>query len=527
MSGAGPSKESQTTNASAVVDDGVLPLPPDAEAGARGDGRYDGVSGSLRRHTARGTIINSAFQVGLAVLLLLRRLIVAAFLTASEVGLWGVILIALLTVMFLKDVGIGDKFVQQDEPNQEHAFQKAFTSDLLLSVATMALAVATLPLFASVYDKPEIVVPGLVLSAAIVGNGLQSPAWIYYRRMDFVRQRSLLAVEPVVTFAVTVALAVAGMGYWALVIGAVVGSWTGGLVALWICPYPIRLRLQRGTLREYFSFSWPIAVASGGGIIIAQGSLLVATRAVGLAAAGAIALASAITGFSEGIDSIVSRTLYPAICAVRDRTELMFEAFEKSNRVALMWGVPFGLGVALFAPDLVNFVIGHRWHFAIPVIQAFALVAAADQLGFNWTVFLRALDRTRPLAVLAVLQAGAFLVIAVPLMIVDGLNGFAVGWMTAAAVTISARMFLLARLFSGFRVLRHAFRGIAPVLPAAAVIGLARALEPTDRSLGLALAELALYVVVVAAATWAFERPLIRELLGYLHRRAAAAASIA
>jgi O-antigen/teichoic acid export membrane protein len=192
-----------------------------------------------------------------------------------------------------------------------------------------------------------------------------------------------------------------------------------------------------------------------------------------------------------------------------------------------MWGVPFGLGVALFAPDLVNFVIGDRWHFAIPVIQAFALVAAADQLGFNWTVFLRALDRTRPLAVLAVLQAGAFLVIAVPLMIVDGLNGFAVGWMIAAAVTISARMFLLARLFSGFRVLRHAFRGIAPVLPAAAVIGLARALEPTDRSLGLALAELALYVVVVAAATWAFERPLIRELLGYLHRRAAAAASIA
>ena len=49
---------------------------------------------------------------------------------------------------------------------------------------------------------------------------------------------------------------------------------------------------------------------------------------------------------------------------VRDRTDLLFETFVKSNRLALMWGMPFGVGLALFAADLIDFVIG-RLLFAV------------------------------------------------------------------------------------------------------------------------------------------------------------------
>jgi PST family polysaccharide transporter len=474
--------------------------------------------GSLRHHTARGTIINSAFQVGLAVLQLLRRVIVAAFLTAEEFGLWGVILVTLFTIMFIKDVGIGDKFVQQSEDDQEVAFQKAFTIDLLLGLLAFLGAAATLPLFAIAYGKTEIIVPGLVLALAIVGNSLQSPAWIYYRKMDFARQRALQSVEPVVGFVLTVALAVAGAGYWCLIIGGVVGAWAGGLVALRICPYRLALRYDRGTTRAYFSFSWPLAAATAGGLVIGQASLLIGTRAVGLAGAGAIVLAGAVAAFSDGIDAIVTRTLYPAICAVRHQADLLFEAFEKSNRLALMWGMPFGLGVALFTPDLVHFVIGDRWESAIIVVQAFGIAAAVDQLGFNWTAFLRALDQTRPLAALAGLQIGAFFVVTAPLLIIYGLPGFAAGWILAAIVTVAGRTYYLARLFSGFRMTRHALRAISPSVPAVGAVVAARALGGGERTGAIAIAEIVLYIVVTITATLIMERRLLREVVGYLRR---------
>jgi len=63
---------------------------------------------------------------------------------------------------------------------------------------------------------------------------------------------------------------------------------------------------------------------------------------------------------------------------------------------------------------------------------------------------------------------------------------------------------------------------LAPTVPAVAVVLAARALEGSGRGPGIALAELALYLVVCAAATWAAERTLLREVRGYLRGALAA-----
>jgi O-antigen/teichoic acid export membrane protein len=479
----------------------------------------------LRRHAARGTLINAAFQVGLALLLLVRRLVAAAFLTAEEFGVWGVLLGALLLIVFIKGVGTADKFVQQDEPDQERAFQKAFTIDLILGGAALVLAVAALPLVAAAYGESQIIVPGLVLSLAIIGSSFQAPTWIFYRRMDFLRQRLLQAVDPVIALGLTIGLAIGGAGYWSLVIGAVAGSFAGGLVAVIACPYRLRLRLERGTIREYFGFSWPLVVASGGGLAIGNATLLIATRTLGLAQAGAIGMATSITQFTDGVDAIVTRTLYPAVCAVRDRMDLLREAFVKSNRLAMMWGMPFGVGTALFASDFVHYVIGDRWEAAIVVLQAMGVGAALDQIGFNWTAFLRALDWTRPLATLALLNVVTFAVVTAPLLLAFGLEGFAIGFIAGECVRLAARMHYLRRLFEGFGFARHAARAAAPAVLAAAVVGLARLAVGGEREPGLAVAEVALFVVTTAVATFLIERDLLREAFGYLRRRRPAPAA--
>src|SRR3954453_5531066 len=124
----------------------------------------DGRTTNLRVRTARGTLINSAFQVGLAGLGLLRRVSVAAFLTRAQFGVWGIILATLITLVWLKQVGIADKYIQQSEPDQERAFQKAFTLEFSLSVAYFVLCCAVLQLYGLAYGHSEIVLPGMVLA---------------------------------------------------------------------------------------------------------------------------------------------------------------------------------------------------------------------------------------------------------------------------------------------------------------------------------------------------------------------------
>jgi O-antigen/teichoic acid export membrane protein len=380
----------------------------------------------------------------------------------------------------------------------------------------MAVAI---PLYTLITQQPEIVLPAYLLAAAVPALALQAPTWVFYRRLNFVRQRSLEAIEPIVSFAITIPLAIAGLGYWSLVLGVFIGRWVGGFAAVKAAPYRLRLRIDRSTASEYFRFSWPVVASSTLGLMIPQLSILVGEWKLGLAGAGVIALAGSIMVYTDRVNAIVTQALYPTICAVRDRTDLLYEGFVKSNRLALMWGLPFGIGITLFASDLVTFALGERWLAAVALMQIWGSVAAANHIGFNWHAFYRAKGITRPLAVLSVVSVAALATSILPLVEWKGLVGFglAVGVMVSA--NLVGRGYYLAKLFPGFRLANHALRAIAPVVPAIAAVLALRALIDTERSLLLASGELALYIAMTAGATVLLERALLREAVGYLRVR--------
>lgn len=482
--------------------------------------RIDTSERGLREIAARGVVVNAAFQVGFAALSLVQRFVIAAFLTVSEFGVWGIVLTIVLTLSWLKEVGISDKYVQQDEPDQELAFQKAFTLELLYTGCFCALVILCLPIFGLLYDNSDVILPAAVLTLSLLGGALQAPIWISFRGMRFVRQRTLEAVNPVVSTAVMVPLAVAGAGYWSVVIGIVAGSFAAAAAAIATSPYPLRLRYDRGTLREYVGFSAPLLLSGAAGIVIVQGTMLVGSYTVGLAGLGALALAASILTFTERVDQLITRTIYPAICAVRDRGELLLETFLKSNRLALIWGIPFGVGIALFADDLVHFVLGERWEPAIVLLQALGLTSALRQVAFNWGAFFSAIGQTRPLAVNALALLAVFAVVTVPAMIAWGLDGFIVGTAASLIAELVVRARFLGRLFGSQVIPGLLVRSVVPVLPAAAVVLALRLLESGEREPLTAALELVLYLALVAAATLALERSLLREILGYLRGRA-------
>lgn len=473
--------------------------------------------GDLRRRVARGTLVNAAFNVGMQLLGFLRGFIVAGFLTAQEYGLWGLLVISLGTLLWLAQLGIDDKYVQQDHPDQEKAFHLAFTLQCMLAGVFMLVLIIGIPLFSLAYDKPEIIAPGLVLTLAMPTAALDTALWPHYRKLDFVKQRRLGMWDPITAFFVTIILAIAGTGYWALVIGTLAGAWVGAIVAVINSPYRLKLYYEKGTLREYATFSWPILVQNASGVMIAQVPILFVQRNLGTAAVGAIMLAGTISLYANRVDTIVTQTLYPAIARVKDKPQLLFEAFTKSNRLGLMWGVPCGIGIALFADDIVRYLLGDKWAFAIPVIQISAVTAGFNQFGYNWAAFYKAANRTRPIALSGVLMMVAVLGFCIPLTLSDGVRGYAWGMAAATTLLILLRCYWLARLFPAFTMFAHAARAIWPSVPAVAVVLLIRLADGGGpRSALMAALEAAAYVITLGIAVFIAERKLVLEVMAYL-----------
>ena len=472
--------------------------------------------GERRRAVARGAVINSGFLVALAALNMLKAFIAASFLTTEEFGVWSVIVLAIAFTAVIKAVAVGDKYIQQEEEDQVVAFQKSFTLELISAAILVAISLVTAPLLVLIYGESELLAPAMVLSVMLIGLALQSPIWVFYRRMDFLRQRLYMSIDPVVGFVVTIALAVAGLGYWALVIGAVAGSLVGGLAATLNSPIPLRFRYDRETMRTYVSFSMPLIIAAGSGMLIAQLSVLVGDWALGLAGVGIIGLAGQFSTWADRVDAVVTQTMYPAICRVAEQRDLLQEAFEKSNRLALMWGFPFGVALSLFASDVTTHVLGDGWEDAAGLLAVFGLIAAFNHVGFNWSAFFRARAETRPVAVVNVVALLVFCAVAVPLLFTDGLDGYAIGMVAMTVASLAMRFYYLGRLFPAFQVIWHLTKAIAPTVPAVAAVLLLRAAAPGDGSAELALVELGTYVVVTVIATLWFERALLREVFSYV-----------
>jgi O-antigen/teichoic acid export membrane protein len=471
--------------------------------------------GSLRRSAARGSVINAVFLVAVSSLSLIKGFVVAALLTRHDYGLWGLLVASLSSLGLLKQVGIQDRYVQQTSPDQELAFQQAFTIEVIFDAILTVLLLIAVPVLAFAYGRSELLGPGFGLVLVVPAIALQSPLWIFYRRMQFGRQRVLSAVDPVVEFVATIALAAAGAGYWSLIAGAVLGNYAAAIAIVRASPYRLAWRYSREARREYVSFSWPLFVAGVSGLIVTQGAVIVGTASIGLAGVGAIALSGSIVSYTTQVDQIVSSALYPAVCRVSGDTRLLFESFVKSNRLGLLWGAPLGVAIALFTPALVRYGLGSHWRPAVGIIQVFGLIAAFDQIGYNWDDYFRARAQTRPIAVVAAVTTAVYVAVALPLLTTHGLVGFEIGMAIAAAVGVSGRVFYLTRLFPTLDILRHVSRAIAPTIPGALAVLALRA-GHVNGGLALSVAELALYCLLVLAGTVLLERPLLRELAGYL-----------
>ena len=316
----------------------------------------------LRRRTVRGAMVTAGFLVGIDLLVLIQGLVVTRLLGPSQIGLYGVVSTTVISLIALKRVGIDEAFVQQEEADQEREFQHAFTLELVLSAGMALVILALSPVVALVYRDDQLLPLMASLAYLPLAFALQAPLWIFFRRMDYRRQRSLQAIQPLVSFVVTIPLAAAtDLGVWSIIIGQVAGYVVAVAATVAVSPYRLRLRFDRTLTARYLGFSAPILLTVVATMVVAQGQILVFKLHDGLAAAGYITLAATLTRYIDRADQIITATIYPAICAIQNQREALEELYLKSNRATLMWVLPYAAGIVLFAPDLVSFVLGDQW----------------------------------------------------------------------------------------------------------------------------------------------------------------------
>ena len=179
----------------------------------------------------------------------------------------------------------------------------------------------------------------------------------FQKSMNFDRDFRLTVQTKLVSFAVTVLLAVLLRNYWALVIGMLSGRFAALLFGYTMHPYRPRVSLARTGAILRFS-KWVLA----SNMLYSaqrQGYAFVIGKILNSASVGLYSLAREISAMATSeIVLPVHRAMLPGLSALERDPAAMRRTFLDGLAVIVMLALPLGVGIALVADPLVRVAMG-------------------------------------------------------------------------------------------------------------------------------------------------------------------------
>jgi PST family polysaccharide transporter len=278
------------------------------------------------------------------------------------------------TAVFL-DVGVASSLIQQKTLDRK-LIGTATTINLAVLGALVAVTLIGAPLWADLFDTPELTSVLRVLSITFVFNGFAVvPAALLTRRMEFKRLGLAEVVSSVVGGIAGVIAALAGAEYWSLVILTLTHD------AVWLAI------LLAATGRPIIGWSWKAfhKIASfSRNVFGAQLLSFVGQNADNFLIGwrfGAVPLANYALSYRtltlplQVLGQTANRVIFPVFSRLVDDRQRQARYFSAAlTGVSLFVLLPMTV-VALAAPEAVPFVFGVDWHGAIRPMQILAVSA--------------------------------------------------------------------------------------------------------------------------------------------------------
>jgi PST family polysaccharide transporter len=470
---------------------------------------------SWKRETRAGIFWSvSTFAAG-RVLTLIATIVLARVLVPAEFGVVAAILAFLSLLELGTDLGMKATVVYEQDRVDTERLHSAFTLNLLIAAALCAAGIVMAPAIAAVFGVPG--EAGLfrlaVLSLLLTGLGNIQDA-ILLRDLAFRRRILPELTRNVVSGAVSVVLAVGGMGAASLVAGLLAGR-VAWVVVLWIVTrYRPRLRIDRRIAWSMSTYGLGATVLSVIAVVATRADVVVVGTLLGPAALGIYTIAYRIPELAiRNVSWSFSRVAFPALSKMRalNRAQLADAALTLLRYQALVT-VPIAAMLAVLASPVVVVLFSSAWASGGPVMSALAVVAAFDALAFPFGDALKSIRRQPTL--IAINSVNIPLLIAA--MIVVAPNGLVwVAWAVAVQAFVHLTMVtIITSRALGIGVGRLG-RTVQPALAASAGVvvgsGVVRLAWP-DPTFGPLLAGIIAGSAAGLAATAVFAPETFRQL---------------
>jgi teichuronic acid exporter len=325
------------------------------------------------RSLVRGLAWTGSVNLGTQALRWVITLGIARILTPADYGLVGMALVYTGLIQLINEFGLSTAIVQQRQLEERMLARMAGLA-ILLGVMFCAISVAVAPLVAGFFGEPAVrnVVIVVGFKFIIDGVGMFSRA-ILSRNLSYRALAAIDTVEAMVLALTTLGLALAGYGYWALVLGTLAGSLAAAAVAVRLSPYRVAWPGNLRDMERSMRFGRDVVISRIAWYSYQNSDFLIVGRLLDKTALGLYTFAWNIASIPvEKVAALVGRVTPGVFSAVQQDVVAMRRYFLSLTEALAFVTLPMSVGFVLVARDFVTAILGPKWLPAVSVLQILA-----------------------------------------------------------------------------------------------------------------------------------------------------------
>ena len=331
------------------------------------------VSSDLGRKTARGALASVAGQGANFTLRIISMVVIARLVTPEHFGLVGMVTAFTGLLSLFRDAGLSMATVQKETVSGD-LLSALFWINVAVGVVLALLTAAAAPLLATFYGEPRLLWITIALASAFVFNGAMAQhRALLQRRMRFGVLSALDILALVVSIGIGFGMAVADLGYWALVAMAVSQPMIG-FVGLWMAsgwkPGPPRHAIGVGSMLRYGGV---VTLNSLVVYVAYNADKVLLGRFFGPEVLGLYGRAYQLISLpTENLHTTLGWVMFPALSRVQNDPSRLRSFFLKGYGLFLCVVAPITVACGLFAEEIVGVFLGPQWSQAVPVFRLLA-----------------------------------------------------------------------------------------------------------------------------------------------------------
>ncbi len=350
----------------------MIPTPPEPAAAPAAPSK----AAELDRFLVRGIAWTGAAKYGTQIIRWASTLAVVRMLVPEDYGILAMASLFLGLVTMLTEFGVGSAVVTLRDLDDDDVSQLNGASILFGVVACLFTCVMAKPL-ALFYRSPELFPVMLALSAGFVVRSFRTiPTALLERELRFKLFAAFEAIEAVVLAVAMVLFALAGLGYWTLVLGQLVSGVLGTVLLLSQRRHQLAWpRLKR--IRRALVFSGHLVGSRLTWYWYSNADRLVCGRFLGEAPLGTYGVGQELASVPvEKITALVGRVTPAFFAAVQDDNAALRRYLLGVTEGIAVLTIPACWGLAIVADTFVPVILGPKWMEAILPMRLLAIYAA-------------------------------------------------------------------------------------------------------------------------------------------------------